>query len=294
METLSLEKFNPTTAELTIMADKYKILTIKGVEDMAGYLEVDRARKELKKAKSQIRLDGKLLRSEALAFQKAVIKKEDELVGIIEPIEDELEAKQKAIDVEKEKVGRLQFLPHRVTKLATIGIKVMDEFLLLMDDTRFLEFFNEENFKFLEAREQKQNEELEAREQKLKEAQDQIDEANRKIEAEKEKIADDKRHQLEIDQARVEATAKAKKEAEEKAEKDKTETAQKIKDEENRKAKEAQDKIKAEKLEQEKLEKKKRYQAFLTEHKFQEDGSFLIKKEENKIVLYKKLGEFKI
>ena len=82
MEKLDIEKFNPTKAEIVALAEKYKSLTIKGVDDKQGYALVDEARKELKKVRVKIAKDGKLLRSEAVDFQKAVIAKEKDRPGI--------------------------------------------------------------------------------------------------------------------------------------------------------------------------------------------------------------------
>ena len=102
----SIEKFNPTKSELLLMADKYKNLTIKNIDDKEGYMAVYQARLELKKARVNLKKNGKAAREEALAYQKSVIALENELVGIIEPLEKDLEAKQAVIDKEIEKNKR--------------------------------------------------------------------------------------------------------------------------------------------------------------------------------------------
>ena len=94
MDNLSLDQFNPKEAELVTMATNYKSLTINGIDDKQGYLEVSTARKHLAKTRVQISKDGKLLREEANAFQKKVIARERELIAIIEPVELELAAKE--------------------------------------------------------------------------------------------------------------------------------------------------------------------------------------------------------
>lgn len=155
METLNLEKFSPTKTEIIKLAEKYKDLFIKNIDDIRGYAEVDVARKELKKVRVEIQKTGKLLRSDALAFQKAIIAKENELITIIEPIEIKLQEEQNRIELEKEKIRRQKFLPERKIKLKEINIIVEDDFLLLMNDIRFDEFFNQKKQEFLEEKERK-------------------------------------------------------------------------------------------------------------------------------------------
>jgi hypothetical protein len=293
METLNLEKFSPKKAELVAMAESYKALTINGVDDKEGYTAVDDARKELKKTRVQIEKDGKLLRSEAVAFQKAVIEKEKELVGIIEPIESDLVQKQTIIDEEKRKITRRLMLPARIAKLQTIGVSVTEDFLLLMDDAHFFSFFNDENAKYLAEKEKKMKEEQEEKERemqeekdladkKLKEEMDKVNAERKKIEDEKIAMEREKQHQIEIEKAKKEAAENAKLEVEQKA-----------KAEKEKAAKDESDRIAKEKVEKERLEKGKRYKAFLFKHEYVDDENFHLEKLEDKMVLYKKVGEFK-
>ena len=90
---MQLEKFNPTTAELKQKAEECSSLIIKGVDDKEGYQAVHKARMDLVRTRREINKTGKELRAEAIAFQKAVIDKEKELIGIISPVEDDLKAK---------------------------------------------------------------------------------------------------------------------------------------------------------------------------------------------------------
>lgn len=153
METLNIEKFNPTKAEITALVDKYKGLTITGIDDKAGYEAVHKARMELKAVRVNITKTGKSMREEALKFQKDVIAKEKDLVEMVEPTERDLEAKQKAIDEEKEKIKRKAILPERKEKLDAIGVNYDDDSILLLDENQFTEYYNRMHTEYLEEKE---------------------------------------------------------------------------------------------------------------------------------------------
>lgn len=274
MENLNIEKFNPTKAEIARLVSSYKSLEIKGIEDKPGYLAVDEARKELKKVRINIQKTGKSMREEAVKFQKDVIDKEKELVAMVEPTELELEEKQRIIDEEKEKIKRQKLLPERKEKLQAILIVVEDDFLLLMDETKFADFYNLKNAEFLTEKERQ-----------IKEAQNKIEIDKRKIEEEKLAQEREKQHQIDLINAREEAAAQAQKEAEFKAQREKEQVDLKLKQEEESK-----------RLEQEELEKKKKYQDFLKKHGFTEEtkDEFHIQRIGNNISLYKKVSEITI
>ena len=274
METLNIEKFNPTVAEINALVSKYATLEIKSIDDKAGYIAVDTARKELKKVRVEITKTGKAMREEAVAFQKAVIAKEKELVELVEPTEKALEAKQDAIDLEKEKQKRIGLLPERKAKLETIGYEWGNIDLLALDDTQFDTLFNQKNAEYLAEKERL-----------MREEQEKLEAEKRKIQEEKEAKEREARRQEELDLARKQAAEQAIKDAERKA---KEEAEQKIREEEQ--------KIAAEKAEQEKLEKQKKYQDFLKANGYTEEtkGEFYIERSGNNIMLYKKVGEITI
>ena len=58
----NIDKFNPTKAELIEMVDTYGKLTIKDATDVAGYVMVDMARKDLKAKRVEITKRGKVMR----------------------------------------------------------------------------------------------------------------------------------------------------------------------------------------------------------------------------------------
>lgn len=264
MEPLNLEKFDPNKEALVSMASQFKDIVIAGVADKEGYAKVHEARMRLKNARVNIQKTGKMLRADALAFQKAVIEKEKELIAVIEPTERELEEKQKAVDEEKEKIKRQSLLPARKETLKEIEVVVEDEFLLLMDNTRFTEFVNAKKAEYLEAKEaalQKEKAKMEAE--------------KRRIEEEKEAALREEKHKIEIEQARKEAEEKAKQEMIEQAEREK------------------QQRIMLEKEAADKLSRKKKYQDFLKKNEWTEEtkDNFYLLHEGNSVTIFKKLDQ---
>lgn len=187
METnMNLEKFNPTKGELLALADQGRKLVINGIDDKEGYAAVHTHRMELKKARVTIAKTGKEAREEALAYQKKVIAYEKELIGIIEPIETELQEKQEAIDKEKARIERQVLLPSRIEKLKEIDIEMEPEALMDLDVEQFAEFYNKCRAEWIDKKEaalRAEQEKMEAEKAKL--AEDQRLEEARKI-AEKE------------------------------------------------------------------------------------------------------------
>lgn len=280
---LNIEVFNPTKAELLTLAEKAKGLVINGIEDKAGYKVVHEQRMELKNTRVLITKTGKEAREKALAYQKEVIAYEKELIGIIEPLEADLQSKQDYIDEEKERLKRVSLLPERHAKLSDINIAVPDDVLLGMDDNKFQEYLNTKHAEFL------------AEQAKVQQ------EAQAKIDAENNRIAQEKA----IEEARKDAEAKAKEQAIKDAElarlKAEEDNKAAVQAERDRQAKEEKDKsdrelarLEKEKAEQEKLEKEKKYQKFLKDNGYTEETKqdFYIGKVGSVIVLYKKVGEY--
>ena len=261
-EDLNIEKFNPTRAELNMKVERYKSLTINGVDDKTGYALVDTARKDLKQSRVDITKKGKELRDDANKFSRAVIAKEKELVGIIEPLEKELKAKQDEVDLIKAKEERKILLPERQEKLESINLELSDDEILEMDSDTFSEFFNGKKMEYLEA---KENERLEEQREKNREQ--------------------------ELEDARKEGEARARIEAEHEAERVKAEAKEK----EEQAERDRLAKIKQEEEESRKLAKSKEYIKFLQEIGYTEEtkNEFVIKETETAYVFYKKISEFK-
>jgi len=319
MTTFNMEKFSPKKAELTELANSYKNLVIKGIDDKEGYKIVDEARKNLKKKRVEITNTGKELRQEARDFADAVIKAQKELVAIIEPLEKDLKEKQDNIKEEQLKIDRAVLLPERKEKLAKINCtEKVDDDLLMMSPEDFNSYYNDKTAEYLEEEKRK----LEEEKERL--AQEEIDRKAKIAQEEADKIAEKKRLK-DLEEARKQA----KKDAEEKAEEDKKKAVeeerkrgeaekQKIIDDQKRKELEAkhkkelevqeakhkeekriqveEEKEKSKQVEKANMEKRKRFVEWLQENGYTEET----KNEFHRIdtttesILYKKISTFKI
>ncbi len=305
-------KFNPTIEKLTKAVVESKKLIVTDFRDTKQIEEVKESRKELRSYEIVIEKDGLKFREEAKLYSQEVIRQEKELKKITSPEIERL----KAIEAESEalliKDRRLKALPDKKERLEAIGddVKVEDDFLLEMEDLEFVAYLNqrvadkneadriaEENRAKMERAKVQAEQDAQAKklederaalrikeqeaqeridkanaetERKNKEAQDKIDEANRKIEADKLELE----HKKELQEAEAKAKEKA---------------------EEDRKQKEKEE-AEEEKREAEKLAKKEKYIKFLKDngYTFKNESEFHIEKLEDKIVLYKKVGEFNL
>lgn len=261
--------FDPTVAELNKMVEATKGITATDLTDKNQLETVRTNRIALKNARVKIEKRGKELREDALKFQKAVIAKEKELVGIIAPEEDRLaaiedEAKQIAI-----LKARTEQLPARKERLAAIGDAevVPDEYLLAFDDTAFETYLNTRTAARLAAEQNRiEVEKLAIEHEKRameieKEARDREEKARNEERAHAEALAARK------EQERVEADIRAKEEA-----------------------------ARKEQAERDALEKASKYRAFREKHGWSEETKAHFKEEKlgSEIVLWKKLGTFNI
>lgn len=295
MAKLDIEKFNPSVGEITKLVDTHKDLVIQDVNDTAGYALVKTARQELGAARIRISKDGKDLRAEAVAFQKAVIAKEKELIELITPTEEALISKLKAVDEEKLKIKRQDSLPERHEMLKSVGCDADDSFLINMTDQGFATYFNDKRTEFLENKERNlkieadkveaaQRIEREAIDAKLKAAEKRLEDEKKKVEADKLEVERAKQHAIDLENAKVAMEAQVKAEAEEKIQQD-------ILD------KEAEEKrIKEEEvIKQQKLEAQKKYQDWLKPHGYVEgDSDFKLVQVEGEVLLYKLIDTFQL
>jgi type IV secretory pathway VirB10-like protein len=277
---LNIAKFDPLKAEVTKLVENIKNTVIVQPGDITGYELMKENKKVLQKKRVDITKDLKSEREGALAFQKAIIATEKELLAIIEPVENELDEKINAIDEIERREQRKALLPERLEKCKSIELEVTEELLLSLDEKSFATMFVELQNKY------------------LLEKQAKIDAENKRIADEKLAEEQKKKHEEDIKKAAEEAGKKAKEETEAKAAKEK----QDLIDEQNRKEKQRlldeakakkdeADRIAAEKAEQEKMEKQKKYKKFLADNDYNETTDLLDRKD-NKIILYRKVGEF--
>lgn len=142
METVIL--FDPTVEKLqSIIAETAKI-TAEDLSDDAQLAVVKGTRLQLRDARVTIEKQGKEMRTEALKYQKDVIAREKELIGIIEPEEIRLKAIEEQATQMRERAARAALLPMRQEMLAKFGEPLLtDESILDMDNEAFMVYLNE-------------------------------------------------------------------------------------------------------------------------------------------------------
>ena len=257
MADLDIEKFDPSVAEIQKIVEESKMV------DITDLKQVKDKRITLKNIRVTITKKGKELREDAITFQKAVIAKEKELVGMIEPEEDRLQGVEDKAAEAAEMEKRKMFLPERYTKLSEIkdGIEVTDEELLAMDQTQFMEYVNKRRADKIEV----DSKDLLARENKIKE--------------EEQKQHREKETREREEKARREERERLDREAKEKVERE----AREKKEEEERKE-----------AERKELEAKAAFRAYVKEIGFETGNSEYYSREADGFVyFYKKIGEFK-
>lgn len=204
---VQLAKFSYKVADLQKKADEYSKLEVKDVDDKEGLKKLSRARIELKGDVAGIRKAGKQLREFSNSYNKAVIAREDELAGIIEPVRDALQKRENEIEEEKERIRleaeRLEDLRIQgmIDKLASVGHAADYSQIKAITDEAFEELLTEainiHNEKVKRDQEEadrlrleKEKEERERKEEaeRLEKQRKQQDEENRKIAAQQEQI----------------------------------------------------------------------------------------------------------
>lgn len=262
MNELNIEKFSPTKAELTKMAETAATITLPDPLDKEQVEVVKQARLGLRSARTAITKMGKDLREDAVKFQKAVIVKEKEMLAIIEPQEERLERLEQDAEHMREREDRREFLPRRKERLTAIGdgIEITEDELLDMDGSAFEGYINMRHSNKLAA-------------DKAKLAADQA-----KLDADKAKLEHDKELAAAEERGRKEAAEKLEREAKEKAE---------------REAREKEETDRKEAAEKEKRERDESYQAFLKKYGYEPDeDKFWTVQHGNEVRLYKHLATF--
>lgn len=326
MDETTLAKFDPTVAELNEMVDKTRGLTVTDLEDPAQLEIVRSSRIVLKNARIKIEKTGKSLREDAVKFQRDVIAKEKELIGIIEPEEDRLskiEDDAKKLSLMKE---RLEALPMKMQRISENGLDYFvdkdKEQVLQLDSNQFESWFNKlvarkNQFDAELVQKQKDDEEaarkheqemldaIRAKEQADMDAKRAQDEENLRLhrEADKKLIEEEKRMMQEAqDNKNAEI---AERERMVKENEDRLKREQEVRDAEENARKETEERIAKEAMEksereerekieqQNKIERAEAYQSFLKDHGYADDGTFKIELVDDGVILYKILGKFK-
>lgn len=292
METLDIEKFDPTVTQLTEMVKKTKKVKVTDFEDKKQIAIVHENRIALKGTRVKIEKTGKALRENAVAFQKAVIAKEKELIAIIEPEETRLLALEDEAENLSIKKDRLEKLPSRIQRLTDVDAEIKEEHLLSMDDFAFESYLNartvefnriqnEKAAKIIEEKADKIRKEQEYTENKLAAERALIESDRLANEREKQRLENEKTTREREEKAREEERKNAKIEAERK-ENERIESEKLVKEKE--------------KAEKDRIEKLKAYKAFRTGHGYTEETKTYFKEENtgNEVILWKKVGTFKL
>jgi hypothetical protein len=98
--TSELAKENITEKVLFELKAKYGDLKLKSLDDKESYLELKEAAKVCSKVRNAVVKCCKLLREEAVAYQKKCVAKEKEIVSIVSEIEDPIDAEIAKYDAE--------------------------------------------------------------------------------------------------------------------------------------------------------------------------------------------------
>jgi len=217
---MKIQEFNPTKAELKSAIMECEGLKIKGIDDEKGYEAVKSAKKRLAEYRITISKFGKEQRTEAIKWQKEVLRQEHELLAIIEPVESRLKEEMENVDKAKAMEERKVLLPSRINMLNEIGIKLLDTEILSMDEKEFSAYYTEQKMNYDEKiRIEKERIEREKqiekeKEEAVKKAKEQaiIDERNRvalKKKREKERLEQEAKEK-EAEKKKIESNKKFK------------------------------------------------------------------------------------
>ena len=139
----TLIKFDPTVEKLQAIVAETKGITANDLSDDAQLAVVRGTRLQLRDARITIEKQGKAMRTDALKYQKDVIARENELIGIIEPEEIRLKGIEEEATAIKERAARAALLPMRKEMLMKFDTVMPDDDILNMDNDAFMTFLNE-------------------------------------------------------------------------------------------------------------------------------------------------------
>lgn len=268
-----LAQFDPNVEKLTALVAESTHIREVNLDDKDQLETVKRARIKLRDARVAIEKTGKSYREDALAYQRAVIAKERELIAIIEPEETRLKLFEKSAELAKERRIRVAQLPERRARLEKEGFPVNESILLEMDSVAFETHFNSL-----------------------------VAEKNRKEKEEQDRIAAAKQAKLDAKEAELKAKEKAiederlAKEREEKARQEERERLEReAKEKKEREEREAKEKAEKEAAEKAEVEKQKKYKKFLADNGWTPETAQDFKEEHTPegVILWKRLSFFK-
>lgn len=137
---MELQKFNLADQAIAEMKKVYGALVIKGADDKEGYKSVKEAWNDTRSKRTGLEKKGLEIRQGYTVITKAVKKEEDRLIELITPLEDDLYAKWKAIDDEKERIKKEKEIAEqaelmaRVEEIQLLGMRFYDGFYSIGED----------------------------------------------------------------------------------------------------------------------------------------------------------------
>ena len=128
-----LVEYDLTTAAISKLSSLYMDLTVSGLEDEAGFEEVELARKVVKGKRIAVEKQRKVFKSDALEYGRMVDSKAKEIFSLLEPIEshlikegDKIRDEEKRIKAEEEAKEKAK-IQGRVDDLLKVNV-VLDYF----------------------------------------------------------------------------------------------------------------------------------------------------------------------
>lgn len=173
-----------TPEALDKIKNTYEKVTIKDIEDIAGYKFVDQGAKDLKKLRTTLSKKRKDLTAPAIKFRDEMKAEEDNIIDFLKPIEDSLLAKKQDFE-DKKKAAQNKLFKERCEQLANHGYQLNGELYVcsaINIEAGKIADLTEDEFDFYLQRGQEELDRL-AAEKKRKEKQD------KKLQEEREAIA---------------------------------------------------------------------------------------------------------
>lgn len=135
--------YNLTTAKIAELAKAYLPLKIAGVNDKQGYLQVHKARMEVKGLRVAVDKKRKELNADSQEYIRAVNGYAKQITAALAPIEAHLEAEEKAVDeeIERAKAEAQRIADERnqgrLNALLAVGAEIPLAQVVLMDEPTF-------------------------------------------------------------------------------------------------------------------------------------------------------------
>ena len=181
-----IKRFDITEAVIEQMKADFAPLQIDGVEDREGYKKVHDARMLVREKRCEVERRRKLLKAPFLDAGEKIDMEAKRITKQLEPIEDELEAKEKAIDEERERIKEEERkreearVKARFDKLQSVGAYLDLGVIKEMTDEGFEGYYEARKAEHEEAVKERQRIEKEAEEKQKAEALARKEEAEQK------------------------------------------------------------------------------------------------------------------